>query len=150
MDRFAAQQFAHEWIAAWNAGDLDAVLRPHHDDTVFVSPRARALLGHARVEGKEALRAYWKTAMEARPDRAFTLDHTLWDEKRRELLILYVCRVDGRSVRACELIRFDEIDRQVYGEALYGAEIEAASDAFSFSIARGGRTSAADEQEGEG
>lgn len=150
MDRSAAEQFAHEWIAAWNASDLDAVLRPHHDDTVFVSPRARTLLGHARVEGKEALRTYWKTAMEARPDRLFTLDHALWDEKRRELLVLYVSRVDGRSVRACELIRLDEIDRQVYGEALYGAEVEAASDAFSSSAARGGRTSAADEQGGEG
>ena len=53
--------FAQQWVAAWNARDVDAVLEHFHEDVVFTSPVAAKLLPdtHGVVRGKPALRQYW-------------------------------------------------------------------------------------------
>lgn len=67
--------FTADWLAAWNAHDVEAVLAHFHDDVVFTSPvAARALGGDGVVRGKDALRAYWTLALQKVPDLAFTLD----------------------------------------------------------------------------
>ena len=40
-----AQQFAAEWIAAWNAHDIDAVLAHYTDDFTMTTPMIQKLLG---------------------------------------------------------------------------------------------------------
>ena len=65
--------FAEEWIAAWNAHDLERILSHYSDDIVFCSPVAERLTGAGRVEGKAALRAYWGTAFQRSADLHFTL-----------------------------------------------------------------------------
>jgi ketosteroid isomerase-like protein len=68
-----AAGFADEWFAAWNRGDVDAVLAHFHDDVVYTSPYAAEFVpGSAGVvRGKAALREYWYTAMKAIPDLHF-------------------------------------------------------------------------------
>lgn len=56
--------FAAEWIAAWNAHDLDRILSHYAEDIVFRSPIVRQRFGKAsgEVSGKDELRAYWSGA----------------------------------------------------------------------------------------
>ena len=63
-------QFADDWVSAWNAHDVEAVLEHFHDDVVFTSPvAARVLPGTGGVvRGKDALRHYWTTALALLPD----------------------------------------------------------------------------------
>jgi ketosteroid isomerase-like protein len=70
-----AAGFAYEWSAAWNRGDVEAVLAHFHDDVVFTSPHAAEFVpGSAGVvRGKSALREYWRTAMKAIPDLHFDI-----------------------------------------------------------------------------
>ena len=49
---FDPESFAHEWIAGWNARDLDRILDHYADDVIFSSPKAQAITGSARVVGK--------------------------------------------------------------------------------------------------
>ncbi len=68
-------RFAEEWIRAWNARDLDAVLIHYADDVVFTSPTAERVVPESRgtVRGKDALRSYWSLALERKADLHFTL-----------------------------------------------------------------------------
>lgn len=120
MTRQELQQFAEEWIANWNSHDLEAILHHFAEDALFISPRAQAVTGQARIEGRQALRQYWSSALAAVPDLRFTLESATCDEASQTLVVHYIARLGGRSLRACELMRFDQ-GRQIYGEAYYGA-----------------------------
>jgi ketosteroid isomerase-like protein len=67
--------FADEWIGAWNARDLDAVLAHYAGDIVFTSPTAQRVVPQSggRVRGKPALREYWTLALRGNPDLHFDL-----------------------------------------------------------------------------
>ena len=67
--------FAQAWLAAWNAHDLDAVMRLFHDDVVFTSPLAAKVVPESQgvLRGKDALRAYWGAALAQLPDLHFEL-----------------------------------------------------------------------------
>jgi ketosteroid isomerase-like protein len=73
MKQEQAQRLAEEWYAAWNAHDLERILSHYSDGVVFVSPFAVEIAGRAdgRLEGKEALRAYFAAALERFPDLEF-------------------------------------------------------------------------------
>lgn len=66
-------KFADDWVQAWNAHDVDAVLAHFHDDVVFSSPVAARVLPDSGgvVRGKDALRHYWTTALAGMPDLHF-------------------------------------------------------------------------------
>lgn len=68
-------RFAAQWISLWNARDAEAVLAQYADDVVFTSPRACKVLPETggTVRGKDALRRYWKLALEGNPDLHFEL-----------------------------------------------------------------------------
>ncbi|WP_261300117.1 nuclear transport factor 2 family protein [Sphingomonas alpina] len=68
--------FAAEWCDAWNAHDLERVLDHFHDDVLFTSPVAAAILPETRgqVHGKDALRAYWSEGLRRIPDLHFTVE----------------------------------------------------------------------------
>jgi len=67
--------YADAWIAAWNAGDLEGVLRHYAEDVVFVSAVSTRFTGDesGRVVGKTALRDYWSRALAAGGPLTFTL-----------------------------------------------------------------------------
>lgn len=76
LDRTRATAFAHEWIEAWNAHDLDAILSHYAEEIVFHSPRIAAVMGNstAFVSGKAALRDYWKKGFAKSPDLHFEME----------------------------------------------------------------------------
>ena len=67
--------FAAEWIAAWNARDVEAVLSHYADDVVFTSPTALLFVPESggTIRGKNALRSYWTVALQANPALRFEL-----------------------------------------------------------------------------
>ena len=71
-----AVAFSRQWVHAWNAHDVEAVLAHFRDDVVFTSPVAAALLPDSagRVHGKAALRTYWNLAVQRMPDLRFTVE----------------------------------------------------------------------------
>jgi predicted ester cyclase len=74
-----ARQFAHEWIEAWNAHDLDRILS-HYDDAVeLTSPTAARLLGQpdGTIRGKTDLRGYFQRGLQAYPGLRFALKDVL-------------------------------------------------------------------------
>ena len=117
----AAQQFARDWIAAWNRRDAEAVLAHYAEDAVFISPKAERILGNGLVEGKAALRSYWQAALARSKKLEFTLEAASYSPRSETLTVLYQASVDGQPpVRAGEIMRF-RAGRIVRGEALYGA-----------------------------
>ncbi len=57
MTEAEAQEFALEWIAAWNSHDLDRILSHYADDVEVTSPLVETVLGPGKVtvRGKAAL-----------------------------------------------------------------------------------------------
>jgi ketosteroid isomerase-like protein len=70
------RKFAAEWVRAWNAHDVEAVLAHFADDVVFTSPVAARVVPETGgvVRGKEALRAYWNRALSQVPDLRFEVE----------------------------------------------------------------------------
>jgi predicted ester cyclase len=75
-----ARKLAADWVQAWNAHDIDAILSHYATDVVLVSPVAARLLDDpsGTVRGKDALRAYFKLGLEAYPDLRFELLDVMW------------------------------------------------------------------------
>ena len=68
-----ANSYAEQWVQAWNAHDIEAVLDHFHDDVVFTSPVAARVVHESGgvVRGKAALRDYWMTALSQQADLQF-------------------------------------------------------------------------------
>jgi ketosteroid isomerase-like protein len=75
IDQERADRLAAEWIAAWNAHDLDAILAHYAEDVTFVSPFVAPLTGEESgvIHGRAALRDYFRRGLEAYPDLRFDL-----------------------------------------------------------------------------
>lgn len=100
------QDFAEEWIAAWNSLDLERILGHYAAEVVFTSPRAAARLPHTRgtVRGLDGLRAYWGPVATVRPELRFTLEAVL------------------ETVSGCTILYRDETGRQVAETMLMDAD----------------------------
>jgi GNAT superfamily N-acetyltransferase len=75
-----AQDFAQDWIQAWNSHDLDRILAHYDESVVLVSPIAAQLLNDPQgtVSGKLALQAYFKKGLDAYPNLTFELIDVMW------------------------------------------------------------------------
>jgi len=113
-------EFATRWAEAWNRRDIDAVLEDFHPDVVFTSPTALQVVGSPDVIGKEALRAYWTTALDRISSLRFVVDRVLWDPARRELAIIYTSTINGTTKRVSENLLFGEDGKVVTAEVFHG------------------------------
>ena len=118
MTREHAEDFAREWYEAWNAHDLDRILAHWIDDAVFTSPLAAKLVGDpsGTVEGKEALRAYWRKGLDVNPDLRFV---------PRALLVghesIVLSYVNHKGIECAEMLVIGADGRAVRGVAHYGS-----------------------------
>ena len=125
MTHEEAAKFATAWAAAWNSRDIERVLSSFSDDVIFVSPTALAVVGTPMVRGKSALRAYWSQAMSRIGTLRFTLNRVLWDAGSRELAIIYLSDIDGRTKSVSENLVFDENGVVTSAEVFHGvAEVQ--------------------------
>jgi ketosteroid isomerase-like protein len=119
LNRVRMMQHAKEWIAAWNRRDLRAVLDAFHEDASFRSPRAIPITGAPLVQGKPAMEQYWRAGLARLHTLDFTLLDVVCDVEAQAMLVHYLAHLNGTTLRACELFRF-EGGRKIYAEALYG------------------------------
>jgi ketosteroid isomerase-like protein len=113
-----AEAFARDWIAAWNAHDLERILSHYADDFEMRSPLIVERMGvpEGLLKGKEAIRPYWQAGLAAKPPLKFEL---------REVMvgvgaIAIVYRNVTRGADVVERIEFNEQGLGVRAEALYG------------------------------
>jgi len=120
MTHETCEAFAARWAEAWNRLDIEAVLEHFHEDVIFISPKALAVVGTPSVRGKDALRAYWTAALARVNSLRFTVDRTLFDPVRRELAIIYTSDINGEAKRVSENLTFDEHGQVVSAEVFHG------------------------------
>ena len=79
MTQDEAQIWAQEWIDAWNAHDLERVLAHYTEDFEMSSPYIVTIAGEPSgvLRGKGDVAAYWRAALERRPDLHFELMRVL-------------------------------------------------------------------------
>jgi len=80
VTRDEAWKLANNWIAAWNAHDLELILTHYENAAELTSPAAAQLLETAdgKVLGKANLRAYFRRGLEAYPELRFQLEDVFW------------------------------------------------------------------------
>jgi hypothetical protein len=91
----------------------------HHRPTGHIRPPDS---NRCWIKVQKELEDYWRGALDRISVLEFELDHATWDEKRRELNVVYE-DLNGERKRACEIMQFDAAGRQIRGEAFYGAAI---------------------------
>jgi predicted ester cyclase len=114
-----AWKLANEWVAAWNAHDLDAILSHYEDGIELTSPVAAQLLGKAdgKVVGKTNLRAYFKCGLEAYPELRFAVEDVLWG-----LNSVVLCYKNQKGTRTAEFMELSASGKVVRVVANYGAQ----------------------------
>jgi ketosteroid isomerase-like protein len=113
-----AQQFAREWVDAWNSHDLDRILSHYADDFQMTSPYIVTMMNEpgGTISGKEKVRAYWAQALKRLPDLHFDLIEVLASV---DSITIYYHAVLGK--RAAEMLFFDGNGKIRRGIAHYNA-----------------------------
>jgi hypothetical protein len=103
MTHAEALAFAKEWVAAWNAHDLDRILSHCGDGFEMNSPYIVTLAAESggTLKGKAAVGAYWRSALDRFPDLRFELVGAFAGVDSVAILYRGV-----RGVRACEVLTF--------------------------------------------
>jgi hypothetical protein len=111
-----AEQFAAEWIAAWNSHDLARVLEHYAEDFELSSPFIVAIAGEpsGRLHGKLAIAAYWSRALARIPELRFELVSVLRGVRS---VVLHYRMQDGRG--AAEWLEFGADGRVCRSAAHY-------------------------------
>jgi ketosteroid isomerase-like protein len=110
------ETFARDWIAAWNARDLDAILGHYAPEIVFLSPYAERVTGSGRIEGIDALAAYWRRGLDANPELRFAYEAVL--AGHGALTILYS---NHRGQQVAETVEFNAAGKVTRSVACYSA-----------------------------
>jgi hypothetical protein len=99
-----AKAFAEEWIAAWNAHDLERIVSHYAESVALTSPVVARVIGDASgtVSGKEALRRYFAIGLELFPNLQFKLIDVM---QGLSSVVLYY--ENQRGTRTGEFMEFD-------------------------------------------
>lgn len=118
MTKDKAWKLAKEWIAAWNAHDLEMIVTHYEEAVELTSPVAAQLLGVAdgRVVGKANLRAYFQRGLEAYPELRFELEDVLWG-----LNSVVLCYKNQKGTRSAEFMELSASGKVIRVVANYSA-----------------------------
>ncbi len=105
IDARTANDLAQRWITAWNAHDLAAILALYREDFTMASPYIVTVVSEpsGRLQGREAVGAYWRRALERFPELHFELLNVLAGVDSVTLLYR-----SNRSGLAAEVFTLDE------------------------------------------
>jgi predicted ester cyclase len=113
MMKDEARKLANDWVAAWNAHDLDLIMTHYEDAIELTSPAAAQLLRtpDGRVVGKPNLRAYFQRGLEAYPELRFQLEDVLWGIN--SVVLYYTNQKGTRTAEFMELSAKGKVARVV-------------------------------------
>jgi ketosteroid isomerase-like protein len=105
-----------EWIAAWNARDVDRVLALYTDDIEMTSPHIVGFGFDASgtLRGKAKVREYWAFALQKVPDLHFDLIDVYTGPD--SLIVFYQ---NERGGKVCEYLRLDAAGKIKQGSGNY-------------------------------
>jgi uncharacterized protein (TIGR02246 family) len=105
---------SRDWIAAWNARDLERVLALYAEDSEMTSDRIPAMGFDASgtLRGKDNIRTYWAKALSLLPDLHFELIDTYVSPD--SIVVFYT---NQRGARICEYLRLNAAGKIVQGSA---------------------------------
>jgi ketosteroid isomerase-like protein len=108
-----AWKLANDWVAAWNAHDLERIMSHYEDAVELTSPVAAQLLNTVggKVLGKANLRAYFQRGLEAYPELQFHLEDVLWGIN--SVVLYYTNQKGARSAEFMELSSSGKVARVV-------------------------------------
>ena len=111
-----ARDLTAHWVQAWNSHDLAEIMSHYAEDVVLVSPVAARILNDplGTVKGKDALRAYFKKALEAYPNLKFDLLDMMWGLSS---VVLYY--VNQKGTKTGEFMELDSTGKVVRVVANY-------------------------------
>lgn len=91
------KQIAVKWFEAFNAHDLEKLLSLYHDSAKHYSPKLKVRHPETNglVEGKTALRAWWKDSFERLPSLRYEVQQLTADEE--QVFMEYIRHVNGEE-----------------------------------------------------
>lgn len=118
MTKYDAWKLAHDWIAAWNAHDLDRIMTHYEETIVLTSPVAARLLNlpNGAVTGKANVRAYFQRGLQAYPELRFELQEVFWG-----LHSVVLCYANQAGTRTAEFMELSANRKVVRVVANYNA-----------------------------
>lgn len=113
IDKAKAEQTAKEWVAAWNAHDIDAIMQHYAEDVDFYSSLIVAILGEpsGNIKGKDNLRAYFLKGLAAYPDLYFPLNSIL---QSPQSIAIHYTSVNNRNAIEVMVLNEEGKVKQVY------------------------------------
>lgn len=108
MTQEEARQFAEEWIGAFNAHNLSAILEHYADELAFYSPFVLLLKFNESgcITSKRDLERYFGVGLRTYPDLHFTLHNVFVGINT---LVIYYTSVNGRL--ASEVFHLNELGK---------------------------------------
>ena len=104
----------HEWIAAWNAHDLERVLALYAEDVEMTSEHIVNFGFDAggTLRGKDSIRQYWARGLSLLPDLHFELIDLFASPD--SLIVFYR---NERGAKICEYLRLNAAGKIIQGSA---------------------------------
>jgi len=114
------EQIAIDWLQAFNAHNLDALLALYDDDAVHFSPKLKVRQPETDgfVRGKSALRAWWADALERLPSLRY--DRVTLAANDERVFMEYTRHVDGEAnLAVAEVLQVDKVKRKIVASRVY-------------------------------
>lgn len=121
IDSAWAHEFAREWIAAWNAHDIERILSHYTEDFEMSSPLIieRIQEPSGKLKGKDQIRSYWQIGLAALPPLKFELLDVFASV---DSIVIYYRSIHRKMV--CEVLFFNAQRQAIWGVAHYGGAAE--------------------------
>ena len=109
---------ARRWLAASNAGDIEAMLDLYSEEAVHESPKVRRTMpgSDGKLVGKAAIRAWWVQSIGGVPGLIYELSALTSDGSRA--VVEYVRRAPGQEALAVAEI-FEVRDGKIVHSIVY-------------------------------
>ena len=116
IDRVWAEDFAREWIEAWNSHDLERIFSHYTDDFEMTSPLIFERMNEPSgiLKSKDRIRPYWEGGLAQVPKLHFQLERVLVGAKA--ITILYQ---NQKNQLVAEILTFNDKGKAISGNAHY-------------------------------
>lgn len=116
IDEHWAENFAREWIEAWNSHDLERIFSHYTEDFTMSSPLIVERMNEpsGTLKGKEKIRPYWAKGLAQIADLHFELESVLVGIN--SITILYK---NQKNQQVAEVLTFNEKGEAISGNAHY-------------------------------
>jgi ketosteroid isomerase-like protein len=116
IDKNWAENFAKDWIEAWNSGDIERIFSHYTDDFEMSSPLIVERMNEpsGTLKGKEKIRPYWEKGLAQNPPIHFEFERVLIGVNG--IAIFYK---NQKNQQVAEMLIFNDKGKVTVGNAHY-------------------------------